>query len=229
MSTTTCAGFYSGLCARARIIAARLHHLEQELPCDNHSRGNQCWDNDCIGSNMPGMTSRPPSPTRSSARKRSASSFYDGRSCATDTSYGYLLRRLYASMQRHFDKRMQPLDLTAMQWGPLLLMAEGRGNTAAELARGMDIDTGAMTRMLDRLEAKGLVARARSASDRRMVRLELTAEGLNVASQIPQQLADVLNLHLRGFKADELRLLMSFLERMLANGTGRLSDSQDAG
>jgi len=174
------------------------------------------------------MVSPPSSPSRpragASPRKKDASSFYDGRTYATDSSYGYLLRRLYASMQRHFEKRMQPLDLTAMQWGPLLLMAEGRGNTAAELARGMDIDTGAMTRMLDRLQAKGLVARARSASDRRVVQLELTPEGLKVASQIPHQLADVLNLHLRDFKADELHLLMGFLQRMIANGAMRGPD-----
>jgi DNA-binding MarR family transcriptional regulator len=176
------------------------------------------------------MASRPSTPARSRAgaraNKHESSPFYDGRTYATDNSYGYLLRRLYASMQRHFEKRMQPLELTAGQWGPLLLMAEGRGNTAAELARGMDIDTGAMTRMLDRLEAKGLVARARSASDRRVVRLELTAEGLNVASQIPHQLADVLNLHLRDFKADELQMLMGFLKRMIANGATRGPDEQ---
>ena len=176
------------------------------------------------------MVTRQSTPARSrtaaSARKSVSSSFYDGRTYATDNSYGYLLRRLYASMQRHCEKRMQPLDLTAMQWGPLLLMAEGRGNTAAELARGMDIDTGAMTRMLDRLEAKGLLARARSASDRRVVRLELTAEGLKVAGQIPHLLADVLNLHLRDFKADELHMLMGFLQRMLANGTVRAADRQ---
>jgi DNA-binding MarR family transcriptional regulator len=171
------------------------------------------------------MAIRQPTPASpraaNKARKSTASSFYDGRTYATDNSYGYLLRRLYASMQRHFEKRMQTLDLTAMQWGPLLLMAEGRGNTAAELARGMDIDTGAMTRMLDRLEAKGLLARARSISDRRVVRLELTAEGLKVAGQIPHLLADVLNLHLQDFKADELQTLMGYLQRMLANGTGR--------
>ena len=179
------------------------------------------------------MATRQSTPARpraaANARKSVSSSFYDGRTYATDNSYGYLLRRLYASMQRHCEKRMQPLDLTAMQWGPLLLMAEGRGNTAAELARGMDIDTGAMTRMLDRLEAKGLLARARSASDRRVVRLELTAEGLKVAGQIPHLLADVLNLHLRDFKADELHMLMGFLQRMLANGTVRDADRRVGG
>ena len=178
---------------------------------------------------MASRPSPPPRPRASAAqRKNTTSSFYDGRTYATDNSYGYLLRRLYASMQRHFEKRMQPLDLTAMQWGPLLLMAEGRGNTAAELARGVDIDTGAMTRMLDRLEAKGLVARARSASDRRVVQLELTAEGAHIASQIPHQLADVLNLHLKDFKADELHMLMGFLQRMIANGAQR-PDAQEAG
>lgn len=154
------------------------------------------------------------------------SPFYEGRSYSIDGSYGYLLRRLYSSIQRHVDKRMQPLDLTAMQWAPLLLLAEGKGNTAAELARVMDIDTGAMTRMLDRLEAKGLVARARSASDRRVVHLELTADGLKVARRIPNVVADVLNLHLSDFDAGELTLLMNFLRRMLVNGGAAAPERQ---
>ena len=116
---------------------------------------------------------------------------------------------------------MQPLDLTAMQWAPLLLLSEGKGNTAAELARAMDIDTGAMTRMLDRLEAKGLVVRTRSASDRRVVHLELTGDGVKAAQAIPHVIAEVLNLHLCDFDAGELQLLMSFLRRMITNGSVR--------
>ena len=51
---------------------------------------------------------------------------------------------------------------------------QGLGNTAAELARIGCVDTGAMTRMLDRLEAKGLVRRSRCPKDGRVVQLELT-------------------------------------------------------
>ena len=181
------------------------------------------------------MASRTPSPARparqrtTSARRGAEPAFYDPRTYATDNSYGYLLRRLYASIQRHVERRMQPLDLTAMQWAPLLLLAEGRGNTAAELARNMDIDTGAMTRMLDRLEGKGLLGRARSASDRRVVHLELTREGELAARQIPHVLAEVLNLHLKDFKGDELTMLMGFLERMIRNGaTPRPADAERA-
>lgn len=168
------------------------------------------------------MSSTPPRAARASrartTRRASEQALYDARTYATDQSYGYLLRRLYASMQRHVERRMQPLDLTALQWAPLLLIAEGRGRTAAELARRMDIDTGAMTRMLDRLEAKGLVARERSASDRRLVHLELTVAGEEAARRIPHVLVEVLNLHLRDFSAAELGTLMGFLERMLVNG-----------
>src|SRR5690606_5899996 len=107
-----------------------------------------------------------------------------------ENSCGYLLRRVYGSIQRHIEKRVQPLELTALQWAPLLLLAKGKGTTAAELARWMEIDPGAMTRMLDRLEAKGLVARARSATDRRAITLELTAEGAAAIARVPDIVAE---------------------------------------
>jgi hypothetical protein len=152
------------------------------------------------------MSSTPPRAARASRprapRRVSEQAFYDARTYATDQSYGYLLRRLYASMQRHVERRMQPLDLTALQWAPLLLIAEGRGKTAAELAR--------------------------SASDRRVVHLELTLAGEEAARRIPHVLVDVLNLHLRDFTAAELATLMGFLERMLLNGASSAQDG-DAG
>jgi len=75
-----------------------------------------------------------------------------------------------------------------------------------------------MTRALDRLEAKGLVARVRSSEDRRVVNLELTDAGREVAAVVPAVLAEVLNLHLAGFSHDEWRALLGMLKRMRANG-----------
>jgi DNA-binding MarR family transcriptional regulator len=65
------------------------------------------------------------------------------------------------------------------------------GDTVAGLARDLEIDPGAMTRSLDRLEAKGLVRRERSTQDRRVVRLVLTGEGRKVARKVPTVLAQV--------------------------------------
>ena len=76
-----------------------------------------------------------------------------------------------------------------------------------------------MTRVLDRLEAKGLVLRERSTTDRRVVCLALTPEGDKVAARVPAVLAEVLNGHLSDFSHDEWQLLLGLLRRMLVNGT----------
>lgn len=135
-----------------------------------------------------------------------------------EQSVGYLVKQAHASLQRTVDAEMTALDLTAMQWGPLMLLAMGRGETAAELARSGCSDTGAMTRMLDRLESKGLIRRVRSAQDRRVIKLELTEEGMRVIEQIPARLHHAADLHTRDFSDQELQQLKSLLRRMIANG-----------
>jgi DNA-binding MarR family transcriptional regulator len=74
-----------------------------------------------------------------------------------------------------------------------------------------------MTRMLDRLEAKGLLMRTRSATDRRVVELTLTAQGRELTTQIPHHLAAVYNSHLAGFSAEEFNQLKQMLRRIIAN------------
>jgi DNA-binding MarR family transcriptional regulator len=147
---------------------------------------------------------------------------YSGDDYIVDESVGYLIRQVYASMQTQIDAQMNPYDLTAMQWGPLMMLAKGKGDTAAALAREAGTDTGAMTRMLDRLEAKDLVRRARSQEDRRVVHLELTPEGQRIAQQIPYTLSEVLNHFLQGFTATELAALKGYLRRMRENGEREL-------
>ena len=63
-----------------------------------------------------------------------------------------------------------------MQFAVLKHLAEGSARTAADLCRFLQYDTGAMTRILDRLEQKGLVRRERSREDRRAVVLRVAAE-----------------------------------------------------
>jgi len=72
-------------------------------------------------------------------------------------------------------------------------------------------------RLLDRLEAKGLVRRVRSSEDRRVVNLELTDEGHEAARNVPAVLCRVQNAALRGFSTDEWQQLRDLLARMLRN------------
>ncbi len=139
--------------------------------------------------------------------------------CMTDENVGFVIKQVYNSLNRMLDLEMAPLDLTAMQWRPIAMVARGSADTPAELARLHGVDTGAMTRTLDRLEAKGLLRRVRSQEDRRVVKIELTELGQEKARAIPANIARVLNHHLRGFSADELAQLKHLLGRMLANGS----------
>jgi DNA-binding MarR family transcriptional regulator len=144
--------------------------------------------------------------------------FYAAETFRREESLGAVLKGVIASLTQQIDRRLVDHDLTHAQWVPLFKLAHGECGTVAELARTLQSDPGAMTRALDRLEAKGLVARVRSSEDRRVVNLELTEAGREVAAVVPAVLAEVLNLHLAGFSHDEWRALLSMLKRMRANG-----------
>ncbi|MGO3743604.1 MarR family winged helix-turn-helix transcriptional regulator [Kerstersia sp.] len=129
-------------------------------------------------------------------------------------SVGWLMRSTLAAMRQEIEQRMEPFGLTNAQWNPILKLYTGQADTVAELARGCMQDAGGMTRMLDRLEAKGLCRRRRSESDRRVVRIELTEQGREVASRIPDVLRDVHELGLQDFSDTEAAQLKSYLRRM---------------
>ena len=116
------------------------------------------------------------------------------------------------------DKRLAPLELSAAQWVIIANLAGPEGpKSAANLCKGISYDAGAMTRMLDRLEAKGLIRRTRSAQDRRLMNLELTEEGRAAYPRMREVSLSVANRFLHGFSKSEARALEGFLGRMLEN------------
>ncbi len=90
--------------------------------------------------------------------------------------------RARASLLSALDAQLVHFDLSGMQFAVLKHLAEGAAHTAADLCRFMHYDTGAMTRILDRLEERGLVSRERSREDRRAVVLRLAPAGRAAAA-----------------------------------------------
>ena len=105
-------------------------------------------------------------------------------SLGAENNVGHLLKLAAGSVVRMADQAVAPLGLTAIQWRPLIILRYTEINTPAELARVVTVDTGAMTRTLDRLEAKGFLTRQRCQEDRRVVLLELTPLGHDVVAKI---------------------------------------------
>ena len=143
--------------------------------------------------------------------------FYRAEDYVPETSIGYLMRRVILAAGHEIERQLEPSDLTNAQWVPLLKLHWGQASTVAELARESQLDAGAMTRLLDRLEAKGLCRRVRSVADRRVVNIELTDAGRDAAAGIPDVLSRVQNAHLAGFSLEEFEALKGFLCRILDN------------
>jgi DNA-binding MarR family transcriptional regulator len=143
--------------------------------------------------------------------------FYSADGYCANDSVGYLMRRVLLALTQDTDKRLEPHGLTHAQWGPLFMIRKAGSATVAEVARELQMDPGAMTRLLDRLEAKGLCRRVRSTDDRRVVNIELTPEGRKAADMVPVALAEVMNAHLAGFTTEEWQTLKTLLRRMLDN------------
>ena len=149
---------------------------------------------------------------------------YDGGSYKPGKGIGALVSRvrteLLATMDRELaaDKRLAPLELSAAQYMVLAKLASAAERmSAADLCKEISYDAGAMTRMLDRLEAKKLISRARCTHDRRLTYLALSEEGRAAFPRMREIMIAVLNALLRGFTKAEARQLEALLGRMLDN------------
>lgn len=153
---------------------------------------------------------------------------YDGARYEVSQSVGHQLAVLMTQMRREAERRMAALGVTDAQWKPLWLLASGRATTGNEMARLLEMDAGAMTRLLDRLETKGLIERERSDTDRRVVELRLTAAGREASAQVPHVLAAVNNDFLHGFSEADWTQLRQLIARMVANGNALPVNRNDA-
>ena len=147
----------------------------------------------------------------------SSSKPYTVDSYRRDDSVGYLINGVRALLIARMDTRLAELGATGSQWGTMMSLVQGGARTAAESCRQLGCDTGAMTRMMDRLEEKGLVRRERSSEDRRVVHVLPTDAGVDLTRQAVPAVVDTLNELLAGFSPEEVELLKGFLRRMQAN------------
>jgi DNA-binding MarR family transcriptional regulator len=135
-----------------------------------------------------------------------------------DESVGYLLGRVRSTMWNMVTQQtMAGLGITATQASIVFMLASGRSLVATDLAREYGIDASAVTRLVDRLEKRGLLLRERSDADRRMVKLALTAQGMVVAEQIPEIFTSVLDVLLAHFTPEEIGFLKSMLRKIMRN------------
>jgi DNA-binding MarR family transcriptional regulator len=125
------------------------------------------------------------------------------------------LMRAADALARGAEALLKPFGLSGTQYN-ILRILRGAGETGLAcrevgcrlISRDPDI-----TRLLDRMESRGLIARAREARDRRVVKTRITAEGLRLLGELDKPVQELHRRQWRHVPAKELRKLSNLLER----------------
>src|SRR5215467_10253128 len=151
-----------------------------------------------------------------------------GQEAGESLGVGQLMSCARASLLNALDAELERFGLNSTHFLVLQHLGEGAARTAADLCRRNRYDTGAMTRILDRLEEKGLVRRERGREDRRVVFLRLAPAGRSLLPRLMAMGTRVLEVHLAGFSLDEVEALRGYLQRMIDNGLSQRDNQRSA-
>jgi DNA-binding MarR family transcriptional regulator len=129
------------------------------------------------------------------------------------------LMRAADALSRGAEALLKPYSLSGTQYNILrILRGAGESGLACRevgcrlITRDPDI-----TRLLDRMESRGLIARARETQDRRVVKTRITAEGLRLLAELDQPVRELHRRQWRQFPAKQLRQLSNLLDRAREN------------
>lgn len=114
-------------------------------------------------------------------------------------------------------RRMRMIGVHPGQNFLLAALSEQGELTTGELARHMHVEVPTATRMIQRMEAAGLLARHADPLDRRRMRVTLTTEGKRAAEAVPAILAEISDRALDGFTPAERDQVVELFERLATN------------
>jgi DNA-binding MarR family transcriptional regulator len=131
---------------------------------------------------------------------------------------GLLFRQLRDAMWARMadELAVRGHELTFSQYVTLKKLADGTASVT-DLARAAELNPGAMTRLLDRLEAKGLLARVADPDDRRGINIHLTPAGLLIWRDINQCGMRVRERAMQGMSEADRDQLTQLLTRVRDN------------
>lgn len=139
------------------------------------------------------------------------------------------LSRLGRDVRTTVDRELAAHGLTAQQ-AAVILMAHVRGEvTPARLADWVGTDAAGISRLLDRLEAKGLLERVTRPDDRRSLAVRLTAEGEALFPVVIAAFRGAQRRLLAGIPAAELERFEATVRRLRANLMGNGGESPVTG
>jgi MarR family transcriptional regulator for hemolysin len=139
-------------------------------------------------------------------------------------SLASLIARVARQWRRAVDRRLQPFGLTEATWLPLIHIARSpMPMRQKDLSASLVLDGSSVVRLLDALEAAGLIERREEDGDRRAKTIVLTTQGLSIIDQVESASREVRTAALTGLSDDDIEVASRALELVCLN----LAKAQD--
>ena len=144
--------------------------------------------------------------------------YYSVDNLERSNSVGFLIKRCGVLMSQVAERRFEASSTSFTQWLVLIwLSAQNSQISATQLSAEMGHDMGALTRVVDELERRGLVRRERSRRDRRAVEIAITPAGRRQAQSAKRVIVELLNRLVEPFTDREVDKLIALLRRLLTH------------
>src|SRR5216683_7577465 len=132
--------------------------------------------------------------------------------------------KAHRSMVRHAERSIVSLDMCISDFGVLEALLNKGPQSVSEIGRRVDLTSGSITTAIDRLEKRGLVARAADAGDRRARVVHLTPEGKARITQVFATHKQAMDRAARGLSKAERGTLIELLKRLGTTAERQLTE-----
>ena len=131
-----------------------------------------------------------------------------------ETHLGYWLRLVSNQVSGAFARALQQRQISVAEWVALRHLYARPGMTPGEIAESLGMTRGAISKVLDKLEAKELVVSQRKAEDNRSQTLSLTPKGTTLLPELAAIADENDDAFFRCLSADEQALLRQLLQKI---------------
>jgi DNA-binding MarR family transcriptional regulator len=129
------------------------------------------------------------------------------------------LQKAADSLGQHAEQLVKANGLTGAQYNVLRILrgAEPDGLGCSSIGDRMISHDPDMTRLLDRMEKRGLITRKRQSDDRRVVKTRITTEGLSILRKLDQPIRELHKRQFREISAAQLKNLIEILDQIVSS------------
>ena len=129
-------------------------------------------------------------------------------------SIGYLIKRAHSLLHDMLEPVLEAHGFSLIQYVMLAWLRDGIAINPKTFCALYRHDTGAVTRVIDQLAERGVLARARRSEDRRKIELDLTPQGRESIERLIPLAVEKLNIALADFSAAEFAELVRLLVKL---------------